>query len=99
DLLTAALLPIIMTFGHVLEDRSIVGTQEAIEALRRLTQNRARLIGPDRNVQEVDNAALKVGDQVEVRAGDRVPADGIVREGRASLDTAPITGESVPHCP
>jgi Cd2+/Zn2+-exporting ATPase len=96
DLLTAALLPIIMTFGHVLEDRSIIGTQEAIEALRRLTRSRARLIGPDGNVREVDNVTLRVGDQVEVRAGDRVPADGIVREGRASLDTAPITGESVP---
>jgi heavy metal translocating P-type ATPase len=96
DLLTAALLPIIMTFGHVLEDRSIVGTQEAIEALRRLTRSRARVIGLDGNIQEVDNATLKVGDRVEVRAGDRVPVDGIVREGRASLDTAPITGESVP---
>lgn len=96
DLLTAALLPIIMIFGHVLEERSVIGSQEAIEALGRLTRSRARLIDADGNVREVDNAELRAGDQVEVRAGDRVPADGRVLEGRASLDTAPITGESVP---
>jgi len=45
---------------------------------------------------EVDNSTLKTGDQVEVRAGDRVPADGVVLAGQASLDTASITGESVP---
>lgn len=96
DLLTAALLPIIMTFGHVLEDRSIVGTQEAIDALARLTQTKARRIEPGGTVAEVDNAALAVGDTVEVRAGDRVPVDGVVLHGQASLDTAPITGESLP---
>lgn len=96
DLATAALLPIIMIFGHVLEERSVLGSQEAIEALGRLTRSQARLIGADGQVREVDNASLKAGDQVEVRAGDRVPADGRVLEGQASLDTAPITGESVP---
>ncbi|MGV8590650.1 P-type ATPase, partial [Pseudomonas aeruginosa] len=48
------------------------------------------------SLSEVDNASLRPGDQVEVRAGDRVPADGRVLQGQASLDTAPITGESVP---
>ncbi|WP_245217888.1 cation-translocating P-type ATPase [Pseudomonas eucalypticola] len=96
DLLTAALLPILMIFGHVLEERSVIGSQEAIESLGRLTRSHARLIGSDGSISEVDNGTLKAGDQVEVRAGDRVPADGRVLEGQASLDTAPITGESVP---
>ncbi|SFB88038.1 heavy metal-(Cd/Co/Hg/Pb/Zn)-translocating P-type ATPase [Pseudomonas citronellolis] len=96
DLLTAALLPIIMIFGHVLEERSVIGSQEAIEALGRLTRSQARRIRADGAVEEVDNAQLRAGDQVEVRAGDRVPADGRVLDGQASLDTAPITGESVP---
>ncbi|MCF5387205.1 cadmium-translocating P-type ATPase, partial [Pseudomonas syringae] len=96
DLMTAALLPIIMIFGHVLEERSVIGSQEAIEALGRLTRSQARLLGADGSVREVDNATLKAGDQVEVRAGDRVPADGRVLSGQASLDTSSITGESVP---
>ena len=96
DLLTAALLPIIMIFGHVLEERSVIGSQEAIHALGQLTRSHARKIQADGTVIEVDNGTLKAGDTVEVRAGDRVPADGRVLFGQASLDTASITGESVP---
>ena len=96
DLMTAVLLPVIMIFGHVLEERSVIGSHEAISALGRLTHSRARLRADDGTFTEVDNATLKAGDRVEVRAGDRVPADGRVLEGQASLDTASITGESVP---
>ncbi|MBP5956526.1 cadmium-translocating P-type ATPase [Pseudomonas anatoliensis] len=96
DLLTAALLPIIMIFGHVLEERSVIGSQEAIHALGQLTRSHARKIQADGSIVEVDNGTLKSGDTVEVRAGDRVPADGRVLSGQASLDTASITGESVP---
>ncbi|WP_338479035.1 cation-translocating P-type ATPase [Pseudomonas trivialis] len=96
DLLTAALLPIIMIFGHVLEERSVIGSQEAIHALGKLTRSQARRVQADGSIVEVDNGTLNTGDIVEVRAGDRVPADGVVLSGQASLDTAPITGESVP---
>ncbi|WP_434626840.1 cadmium-translocating P-type ATPase [Pseudomonas sp. Z1-29] len=96
DLLTAALLPIIMIFGHVLEERSVIGSQEAIDALGQLTRSQGRKVQADGSIIEVDNATLRPGDVVEVRAGDRVPADGRVLSGQASLDTAPITGESVP---
>ncbi|WP_447787489.1 heavy metal translocating P-type ATPase [Pseudomonas germanica] len=96
DLLTAALLPIIMIFGHVLEERSVIGSQEAIHALGQLTRSHARKLLADGSIIEVDNGTLKSGDTVEVRAGDRVPADGRVLSGQASLDTASITGESVP---
>lgn len=96
DLLTAALLPIIMIFGHVLEERSVIGSQEAIQALGKLTRSQARQILADGSLREIDNDQLQPGDTVEVRAGDRVPADGVVLSGQASLDTAPITGESVP---
>src|SRR5471030_3330455 len=96
DLLTTALLPIIMIFGHVLEERSVIGSQEAIEALGRLTRSQARRVDADGNINEIDNGQLVAGDWVEVRAGDRVPADGRVLSGQGSLDTAPITGESLP---
>ncbi|RYJ17024.1 cadmium-translocating P-type ATPase [Rahnella variigena] len=97
DLMTAALLPGIMIFGHILEERSVIGSQEAIDALSRLTRSRARRILPDGEIEEIDNHQLRTGDRVEVRAGDRLPADGRIISGSASLDTAPITGESVPQ--
>ncbi|WP_047606876.1 heavy metal translocating P-type ATPase [Rahnella aquatilis] len=97
DLMTAALLPGIMIFGHILEERSVIGSQEAIDALSPLTRSRARRILPGGEIEEIDNHRLRTGDRVEVRAGDRLPADGRVLSGSASLDTAPITGESVPQ--
>jgi Zn2+/Cd2+-exporting ATPase len=96
DLLTAVLLPIVMIFGHVLEERSMIGSQEAINGLAQLTRSKARRITVNGDIVEVNNTELRRGDQVEVRAGDRIPADGRVIHGQASLDTAPITGESVP---
>lgn len=96
SLVTAALLPLVMTIGHILEERSLLGSQEAIRALSRLTQTKARRLLPNRDIEEVNAQALQVGDFVEVRAGDLAPADGIVEAGVSSLDIASITGESVP---
>ena len=96
DLLTAAVLPIIMIAGHVLEERSLLGSREAIRALGRLTETHARRLCPDGGAETVPTAALRPGDRIELLAGGRVPADGIVRAGGASLDMASLTGESVP---
>ncbi len=96
DLMTAALLPIIMTVGHVLEERSMLGSQEAVRALSRLTEVDSRRLLPDGSTEVIPSAQLRVGDLIELLAGDRVPADGIVRKGSSSLDLASLTGESVP---
>jgi heavy metal translocating P-type ATPase len=101
NLVTAALLPLVMTIGHILEERSLLGSQEAIRALSRLTRTKARRLLPDRTledrtVEEVNAQSLLVGDRVEVRAGDLIPADGIVETGVSSIDIASITGETVP---
>ena len=95
-LVTAALLPLIMTVGHILEERSLLGSQEAIRALSRLTQTTARRLRPNGDVEEVSASVLRVDDLIEVRAGDRIPADGVVVTGTSSIDVASITGESVP---
>ncbi len=96
DLMTAALLPIIMTIGHVLEERSMLGSQEAVRALTRLTEVDTRRLLPDGSAELIPSARLRVGDRIELRAGERVPADGIVRNGTSSVDMASLTGESVP---
>jgi Zn2+/Cd2+-exporting ATPase len=96
DLVTAALLPIVMTIGHILEERSMLGSHEAVRALTRLTEVESRRLLPDGSVEKVESDQLRVGDLIELRAGERVPADGIVRRGQSSLDLASLTGESVP---
>ena len=96
DLMTAAVLPIIMIIGHVLEERSLLGSREAIEALGQLAETHARRLNPDGTASTVATADLRLGDRIELLAGARVPADGVVRAGQASLDMASLTGESVP---
>src|ERR1700748_2305462 len=62
DLMTAALLPIVMTVGHVLEERSMRGSNEAVRALLRLTEAAARRLRPDGGTDEVPTTELRVGD-------------------------------------
>ena len=96
DLMTAAILPIVMIGGHVLEERSLIGSREAIRALGRLTETTTRRLFPDGTVELVASRELRPGDRIELLPGDRAPADGTVTAGAASLDMASLTGESVP---
>jgi len=96
DLMTAAILPIIMTLGHILVERSMIGSKEAIRALTRLTAVDVRRRKAGGGAEVVHGTNLQVGDLIELRAGERVPADGIIREGISNLDIASLTGESVP---
>lgn len=97
DLITAALLPVLMIFGHILEERSVMGTRQAIAGLTKLTRSTARRVREDGTFESVDSSRVRQGDIVEIRAGDNVPADGKIISGYASLDVASITGESVPQ--
>lgn len=96
DLMTAAILPIVMIIGHVLEERSLLGSREAIDALSRLVQSRSIRVRDDGTHEEVPTQTLRVGDRIVLHAGDRVPVDGVILDGAASIDTASLTGESVP---
>ena len=95
DLESAALVPLFMVIGHILEERSLLGSQEAIAALARLTRTKARKL-VNGAVIEVEAGELHPGDRLEVRPGDRLAADGVVRLGVSSVDNASLTGESVP---
>jgi len=96
DLVTAALLPLVMTVGHVLEERSLLGAQDAIRALGRLTEVNARRVLQDGRTETVPSRALRAGDIIDLRPGERIAANGLVRSGHGSVDTSSITGESVP---
>ncbi len=92
---TAGIVAIILLVGHVLEDRSMLGTNEAINSLLKLSRVRARRVRGG-NEEEVDAESLEERDIVRVRPGDTMPADGRVISGFSTVNQASITGESLP---
>ena len=89
-----ALLIVIMLLGHWLEMRALGQASSALDALAALLPDTAERIGADGEVQPVALDELVEGDTVLVRSGGRVPADGVVVDGRAELDESMVNGES-----
>ena len=91
----AAAIVTLVLLGQVLELRARSRTGAAIRALLNLAPRTARVL---RNDSEVDIPLdqVHVGDRLRVRPGEKVPVDGVVVEGRSSVDESMITGEAVP---
>jgi Cu+-exporting ATPase len=89
----AAVVVFFVLAGRWLEARARRATGAAIAALLDLAPRTARRI-EDGAEHDVPAAALMVGDLVVVRPGERIPADGVVREGRSGVDESALTGES-----
>jgi len=93
----AAVVIIALVFvGQVLELRARERTGDAIRALLDLAPKAARRILPDGMEYDAPLENIMEGDQLRVRPGDAVPVDGVVIEGRSSLDESMLTGESMP---
>ncbi len=90
-----ALLVTIMLLGHWQEMKAIGQARGALTALAELLPDDAEVVEGD-GVHRVGVDELSVGDVVLVRAGGRVPADGVIVEGAAEVDESMITGESRP---
>ena len=90
-----ALLIVIMLLGHWIEMRSLAQTTSALDSLAALLPDEAEKVEGNTTVT-VPPSDLQVGDVVVVRPGGRVPADGRVVQGSASMDESMITGESRP---
>jgi P-type Cu2+ transporter len=86
----------VMLLGHWIEMRSVMGASAALEALVRLMPATADRLQPDGATEEVPVAELRPGDRVLVRPGAKVPTDGVIIQGRTSLDESMLTGESRP---
>ena len=86
----------VMLLGHWLEMRAIGQAQGALAALAELLPDEAERVTSGAGIETVPLDALRVGDVVLVRAGGRVPADGVIVDGEAELDESMITGESRP---
>ncbi|MEG8220681.1 heavy metal translocating P-type ATPase [Sphingomonas sp. HH69] len=92
----AAVITVLVLLGQVLELRARERTSGAIKALLNLAPRTARRIAADGNDEEVGLDRIVVGDRLRVRPGEKVPVDGIVEDGRSSLDESMVTGESMP---
>lgn len=85
----------VMLLGHWLEMRAVKGASAALRELSKLLPDTAEVVTGNAT-KNVPLAELKAGDVVLVRPGARVPADGLVAEGRAEVNESMITGESAP---
>ncbi|MBA1139763.1 heavy metal translocating P-type ATPase [Mesorhizobium neociceri] len=92
----ASVIVALVFLGQVLELRAREKTGSAIRALLDLAPKTARLIGDDGSETDVPLDAVKTGDRLRIRPGDAVPVDGIVLEGRSSVDESMISGEPLP---
>lgn len=91
----AGVLAFLYSIAEALEERTFERTRHAIRALMDLAPKQATVLrGGEETTVPLE--ALQVGDLVLVRPGERIPADGVVREGSSAVDESAITGESVP---
>ena len=92
---SAGMIVTLITVGKYLETRAKGKTSAAIEKLMKLAPKEATVLrGGVETVILVED--LAVGDEIVVRPGERIPADGIVSQGTTSIDESAITGESIP---
>jgi len=92
---TAAVIIVLIKLGKLLEVRAKGRTSEAIKKLMGLRAKSARIIRAGQEM-EVPVEDVLVGDVIIVRPGEKIPVDGVVVEGRSSVDESMLTGESMP---
>ena len=92
----AAVITVLVLLGQVLELRARETTSGAIRALLDLTPKLASRLRADGSDEEVALEDVAVGDILRIRPGEKVPVDGLVTEGRGTVDESMVTGESMP---
>jgi Cu+-exporting ATPase len=92
----AAVITTLVLLGQVLELRARQQTSGAIRALLNLAPQQAHLLVADGREQDVTLDRVQRGDKLRVRPGERVPVDGVIREGASAIDESMITGEAMP---
>ncbi|OHA95793.1 MAG: hypothetical protein A3C63_01965, partial [Candidatus Zambryskibacteria bacterium RIFCSPHIGHO2_02_FULL_39_82] len=85
----------VLLFGHYLEARSSSSAGNALSEVAKLLPKKARLIKDGRE-EEIDIENLTEGDIALVKPGEKIPADGVIKDGEANIDEALISGESKP---
>ena len=83
--------------GELFQSVAVGKSRQSITELMSIAPESANLLDEEGNVSEVDPEEVSVGDLLLVRAGEKIPVDGSVVEGESFIDTAALTGESVPR--
>ena len=91
-----AMLVFLLLCGRYLQLRGQRAATDSAELLFSITPTTARVFGPDGEIREAPAEGLVPGDLIDVRAGDTLPADGVVESGTSSINLALLTGESEP---
>jgi Cu+-exporting ATPase len=92
----AAVITTLVLLGQVLELRARSRTSSAIKSLLGLAPKTARVIREDGREEDIPVDRVQIGDLVRVRPGEKVPVDGVVVEGKTSIDESMISGEPIP---
>ncbi len=92
----ADVITVLVILGQVLELRARSRTSQAIRELLNLAPKTAKRIRPDGAEEDVPLEEVRVGDRLRVRPGERLPTDGVVREGASAVDESMVTGEPIP---
>ena len=92
----AAVITTLVLLGQVLELRARERTSSAVRALLNLAPQQAHLVAAGGRTTDVPLSAVQRGDRLLVRPGERIPVDGLVREGASAVDESMITGEPMP---
>lgn len=92
----AAVIVALVLLGQVMELRARSQTSSAIRSLLNLAPKTARRIDESGSDADIPLDQVQVGDKLRIRPGEKVPVDGVVLDGRSSVDESMITGESIP---
>lgn len=95
EFLEAGAIAFLFSLAELLETYSVDRARDSLSSLLELSPDRANVVRQGREVA-VPAEEVRVGEEVVVRPGDRIPVDGIVMEGASSVNQATITGESMP---
>jgi len=92
----AAVITVLVLLGQILELRARSRTSSAIKLLLGLAPKTARRVNDDGSEIDIPLSEVQVGFQLRVRPGEKIPVDGVVFEGRSSVDESMVTGEPLP---